>query len=189
MKLRLAFLLATAIIVTGCRTYVYRVVQPPGVPTVVDHPVALHYDPLDYELVRSHDRLLILITNPTADRLALIGNRSFVVDPRGESHPLRGQVLGPHSYARLSLPPPPVLVAYPDYWSWGWGMGWGPGWYDPFWGPFYGAYWGPPPVSYSRIITPFDWSWKEGAARVRLTYERNAKTFEHDFEIVREPKK
>jgi len=191
MKTYLLPLVLAAVCVAGCRTYDYRVVQPPGVPGVIaDQPVIVHYDPLDYRLSRQRNRLNVRINNPSEDRIILTGNKSFVVDPQGESHPIRGRPIGPHSYVWLSLPPVPITYAYPDYgWGPGWGVGMGWGWYDPFWGPFYGGYWGPPPVSYYQIVTPYDWTWKTGPVRLRLTYDRNGKTFEHDFEIVREPRK
>ncbi|HWW00184.1 MAG TPA: hypothetical protein VNZ64_10855 [Candidatus Acidoferrum sp.] len=189
MKANLLFLVAVAACVSGCHTYQYRIVQPATSPSVVaDQPVTVRLDPLEYHLRRVHDRLEVTISNPTDDRLALLGNRSYVVDPRGESHPLRGHVLGPHSFTRMFLPPPPLTYPYPDWAAWGWGWGWGP--YNPFWSPYYGSvYWGPPPVAYYQVTTAYDWGWKTGPARLRLTYERNGKTFEHDFEFIREPMK
>ncbi len=192
--MRISYLILLAgvtLCVSGCTTYRYRVVQPAtGAPAVAAQPVTIHYEPLDYRLYRYRDRLLMHVTNPTSDRIVLLGNRSFVVDPNGESHPIRDRVLGPHSFTQFVLPPIPFTYAYPDYWAYG--PGWG--WYDPMWGPWgwygYGpGLWGPPPVSYAQVYTPFDWKWKRGPARLKLTYERAAKTFEHDFEIVREPDK
>jgi hypothetical protein len=177
----------------GCQTYQYRIAQPPTATPVVDeHPVVIHYDPLDYSLRAYHEHLAINISNPTEDRIDLLGGRSFVVDPKGESHPLRDRVIGPHSYTRILLPPIPFSYAYPDYWGWSprWGVGWGPGWYDPFWGGWYGPWaYGPPAISYEQILTVYDWEWKTGLVRLRLTYNRNAKSFEHNFEIIREKAK
>ena len=65
------------------------------------------------------------------------------------------------------------------------GWGWGPflpG--DPFFVDFYA-----PPVYYARIVTPYDWEWEKGTAIIHLTYEHNHTTFDHEFEIVREPQK
>jgi hypothetical protein len=130
------------------------------------------------------------IANPTDDRIVLLGGRSFVVDPKGESHPLRDRVIGPHSFTRMLLPPIPFTYAYPDYWGWGPHWGWGPGWYDPFWGGWYApGFYGPPSVSYEQVLTVFDWEWKTGLVRLRLTYDRNGKFFEHNLEIIREPSK
>ena len=154
---------------------------------MADQPVIIQYPPLEYRLARRHDRLAMQITNPTEDQIALLGNKSSVVDPEGESHPLHGRVIGPHSFARMLLPPIPMSFPYPDYTAWGWGWGWGWGPYDPLWGPSYGsAFYGPPPVSYYRVFTPYDWTWKEGVARLHLTYERKGAAFEHTFEILRE---
>jgi hypothetical protein len=33
---------------------------------------------------------------------------------------------------------------------------------------------------------PYDWTWNTGPALFRLTYDRNNKIFEHNFEIIRE---
>ena len=195
MKPHLFALLVATLCLTGCRTYHYRIVQPSsGAPPVLDTPVAIHYEPLDYRLSRDRNRLAILITNPTSDQIVLLGNRSSVVDSKGENHPLRDRVIGPHSYTRMLVPPVPFTFAYPNYWAygpgWGWGSGWGWGWYDPWLGPWYGpGFWGPPPVSYEQVLTPYDWKWKSGPARLHLTYDRAGKTFEHNFEIIREPAK
>jgi hypothetical protein len=183
------FCLAIALVaLCGCRSYVYRVVQPAGVSeTIADKTVTVRYDPLEYRLVRHKDRLAMRVINPTTDRVILDASRSFVVDPEGESHPIRGHILGPRSYTRMLIPPVPFMYAYPDYY-WGWGWGWGP--YDPFWGPYYGpGFYGPPAISYARVISRYDWTWKTGPARLHFTYERNTNMFEHEFEIVREPAK
>ena len=189
LKVRLAGLALLALCLSGCGTYHYRVVQPAtAVPPIDNRPITIHYEPLDYRLSKDRDRLAVLITNPTADRIVLLGSKSFVVDPRGESHPIRDRIIGPHSYTRMLIPPVPFTYAYPDYWAYppfgAWGyMG---SWYDPMWGPWGAPYWGPPPMSYNHVLTIYDWKWKEGPARLRLTYEQCGKTFEHDFEFFRE---
>jgi hypothetical protein len=150
----------------------------------------IHYNPLDYTLWNIEGRLAMQIANPTEDKIVLRGDRGVVIDPAGESHPLSGRVIGPHSFMRMMLPPVPFNYAYPDY-SWGWG--WGPwGWrgYGPYYYPFYGpAYYGPPPLVHQEIYTAYDWQWKEGLVRLRLTYDRTNKIVEHELEIVRELKK
>jgi hypothetical protein len=187
MKANVLLLACVACCLTGCASYEYRVLLPPtGAPAVRDQPVTVHYEPLDYRLSKYHDRLEMQITNPTEDKMMLLGNRSFVVDPKGESHSIRDRVLGPHSFTKLLLPPVPFTYAYPEYWGPGWGY-WG--WYDPYWGPWYGpGWWGPPPVTYRQVLTVYDWEWKKGTARLHVTYERGTNTFEHEFEIVREEK-
>jgi hypothetical protein len=155
-------------------------------------PQVVQYAPLEYHFAKAHDRLAVQIANPTDDRIILVGERSSVVDPAGQIRPIQSQVLEPRSFARMLLPPRPVSIAVPNYYAWGWGWGpyWGPtywGPYNPYWGPYYGWY-GPPPVSYWRVRTPFDWRWTTGLARLRLTYDRKGTMIEHYFEIVREEK-
>jgi hypothetical protein len=183
MKTKLLLIVVAAACVSGCVSYNYRVAQPPGVPPVVGkQPVVVRYEPLEYRLSKEHDGLLMRIFNPTDDRMALVGSRSYVVDPQGESHPLRDRIIGAHSFTWLLLPPPPITYAYPGY---GAGPGWG--WYAPYPGPWYGgAYFWPPPVYYAQVYTPYDWTWETGPARLRLTFERDNKFFEQNFEIVRE---
>ena len=105
MKPSVLFLAAVAASICGCASYQYRIVQPPTADVVlVDHPVTVRLDPLEYHLAMVRD------------------------------------------------------------------------------------YWGPPPVAYYQVSTVFDWNWKTGPARLRLTYDRNGQTFEHDLEIIRELK-
>jgi len=187
MKTNVALLAAVAVLLCGCGTYQYRILQPQGVAQpVTEKPVQVSYAPLEYHFAKQHDRLAMQIANPTDDTITLVAERSSVVDPAGESHPLRGRIINPRSFVRMLLPPMSLSIPYPDYY-WGWGPYWGP--YNPYWGPgpYYGWY-GPPPVSYYEIYTLYDWKWKTGSARLRLTYERKGSTFEHNFEIVREVK-
>ena len=195
MKVKLMLLALAATCLCGCQTYVYRIAQPQtGAPVVGDQPVTVHVDPLDYTFRREESRLSMQINNPTADRILLRADRSYVVDPQGESHPVRARIIAPHSFSRMLLPPLRLTLAYPEYgwgaWSGyaGWGWGWGP--YIPYWGPYYGpAFWGPPPVSYQQVVTSYDWVWNTGGVQLHLSYERGNQQFEHAFEIVREPKK
>ncbi len=184
MKAKALFLLfVAAALFSGCKTYIYQVVRPPGVAQpIAGQSVTIQYDPLEYRLVRHHNQLNLHIDNPTDDRITLLGNRSYVIDPRGESHPMRSLVIGPHSFSSMLVPPEPITIT-----TYGWGGGWGWGPYptvDPFFFDFY-----PPPVYYTQVRTPYDWDWNTGNARIHLMYERNRKTFEQEFEITREQEK
>ena len=187
MKMKKSFLpalLVLAALAGGCQTSVYHVVQPPGVPqAIADEPVTIHNDPLDYRLARRGPRLSLSIINPTDDDIRLMANRSYVVDPEGESHPLRGRIIAPHSHVNLLLPPVPLIFPYE---SPGWGWGWGA-----YWDPFYDEFYGPPAWNY-EVFTQYDWVWKTGAARLHLGYERGGHgggQFEHHLELDREPAK
>src|SRR5437764_8401769 len=121
-------LLCSVALVSGCRTYHYQLVQPPQFARrIVDEPVTIQYDPLEYHFQRHHDRLSVQIANPTTDRIVLQGTRSFVVDTQGESHPVPGRVIGPQSHTSLLLPPKPIVVQTPYPYGYGYGSGWG-GW-------------------------------------------------------------
>jgi len=181
-------LLAAVFCFCGCATVQYRVLQPQGVAQIItDQPVQVSYAPLVYHFVRQQNRLSMQINNPTDETIVLVGERSSVVDPAGETRPLRGRLINPRSFVQMLLPPQTISIPYTDYWGWGWG--WGPYW-GPSWGPWgpYNGWWGPPPVSFYTVRTVFDWNWKTGPVRLHLTYDRKGTVFEHDFEIVREVK-
>jgi hypothetical protein len=170
-------LLAMMLSVTGCQSYVYRVVQPAtGSQVIANQPVSVHYDPLDYQFARNSDRLSMRILNPTDNQVQLVANRSYVVDPKGETHPMRGRLIAPHSYISMLLPPIPLTLPY-AYPGWAWG---------PYWtGPYYGYY--DPWYGYYQVFTQYDWTWKTGLARLHLNFEHAGQTFTHDFQIAREP--
>ena len=180
-------LLLISAALAGCKSYEYHVARPSGVAQpITKQPVVVTYEPLEYRLARQNGRLNVRITNPTDDRVVMLGNRSYVIDPHGESHSVRSMVIGPHSYVSMLLPPAPIIfTSYGWGGGWGWAWGWGP--YPPG-DPFYFDYY-PPPVLNTWVTTPYDWMWDTGPAKIRLTYESNRKTFDHDFEIIREQEK
>ncbi len=192
MKLNflLLFLVASLTWVTGCASYDYQIVEPASLThRITDQPVTVSYEPLQYSMSRYKDRLGMTIINPTAERVTLRGDRSYVIDPRGESHPVRGRTLGPRSYSAMLWPPVPAsgTMVYPGFYGPGW-WGWGPYPYPGYWGGFYPDYYGPT-TSYYQIYTPFDWKWKEGQAHMHLSYEQNGRHFDHDFVILRQREK
>lgn len=173
-------MLLSAWLVCGCQHFDFRMVEPAqGAQVIQKQPVTLSESPLDYRIVRRHDRLAMTIMNPTDVPVTLLASKSYVIDPHGESHPMRGGVIGPHSHMRVFLPPVPASMtfysSYPMY-------AYGP------WGPFYGPYYDypfwpyAPTYSYSyNIITPFDWRWKSGPVRLQFGYDQAGKAFEHRF--------
>jgi hypothetical protein len=189
-------LTVSAVCISGCSSYQYRIVQPSNAAGVIGkEPAIVNYEPLQYRLSPQSERLALHITNPTDDRISLLADRSYAVDPRGESHPIRGKVIAPHSFTEMTVPPVPVTYTYYAGWGpgwgpgWGWAWGWGSAWHGPYWDPFWGGMYAPP--SFYQPFTSYDWEWKNGPVRLRFSYEREGKLFEHDFEFVREkpPKK
>lgn len=176
-----------AVLLTGCGTYQFQMVQPRA-QVLTKAPVTVQMEPLSYELAKSGDQIEVRIQNPTPDRVRLAGEKSYVVGPKGDSHPLREAVIGPRSYTVLMLPPSPQIVPagvgitpvmgfYPAGPAYPYGYGYYGGYTDIYYAPA---------VNYGRVVTPYDWDWKTGPARLRLAYERDGQFFDHDFEFVRE---
>ena len=174
--------------VAGCAHYEYDLVDPPNLAQHIGSKsdAVFTLDPLLYRMRSVDDYLVILIHNRTDEPIRLLADHSFAVDPKGQSHPLRAQTIGPRSYIKLVLPPPPpdVQPAGPVF---SFGVGWGyphpywPGWYDPFWGPVAPAY--------TVVVTDpnYYWAWDdEGDATLSLTYQRGTSpTFTHQFRFHR----
>ncbi|MGA2863212.1 MAG: hypothetical protein ABSF95_01860 [Verrucomicrobiota bacterium] len=169
----------------GCARFEYRLVEPTTAATRIGkETVSVPCPPVEYGLASHGDHLALRITNPSDQAVTLLASRSYVVDPGGESHPLHGCVLGPHSYVRLSLPPAPATVT---------GYGYAPYWgYAPFgWGgyPFWPAYDPPYPQTYSfsyQLYTPYDWHWKTGRVRLHLGGQSAGHNFEQNLVFDRE---
>ncbi len=205
-----ASILPLAAMAGGCTSYNYRVLQPPAdagtVATDADFSI-LQRDPLTYRLRVKDNRLVVLIFNPTDGQIRLLGDKSVVVDPNGQSHPIQGQAIAPGSYGKLILPPPtPEIRGYgPGYYG-------GPGFYGPGIGLGIGttigrathksgvvqtAFLANRASSDAVIYRVFDqgnnyfWDWKgETTARLTLVYEKAAGGgFTHEFTFGREKAK
>src|SRR4051812_3040367 len=75
---------------TGCAHYEYDLVEPADVAQHVGtkQSVVVPMEPLRYEARSVEDRLVLFIFNESDAPVKLLGDDSFAVDPRGESHPL-----------------------------------------------------------------------------------------------------
>lgn len=171
----------------GCAQYQYDIVSPPEMAQHVGtkQAVVLSRPPLQYRLISYDNHLVIRIYNPTNDPIRLLGDESSLVDPQGQSHPLRSRTIAPHSYIKLILPPmPPEVVSYGP--TFGLGLGWG---YAPYWGagyydPFYGPMWSEP--YYQRVYnadSPEYWTWRgQTNVRLNLVFQQDQqKPFSQDF--------
>lgn len=186
--MRLLVVLAALLAMSGgCARYEYDIVHPPEAAQHVgserDAVVALN--PLVYRMRSAENHLVIRIQNPTGDRILLLGAQSFVVDPYGESHPLRAQTIGPHSFVKLILPPipPDVAPAGPSI-EFGIGAGFGGayrysyGYYEPFYDPLWDR-----PRYYAVYNAGEYWHWTgESDVRLDLVFARDEqKPFTHEF--------
>jgi hypothetical protein len=132
-------MLLVLMIVGGCAHYEFEVVEPPALAGHVgekkEQAVRLVREPLEYWMAAAEGKLVVKITNTLDEPVEILGEKSFVVDPAGGSHPLRSQTIGPKSFVKMILPPWPRVYPVGPVWSFGVGVGYGPGWYDPYYGP------------------------------------------------------
>jgi hypothetical protein len=198
IPMRAACAIILLITLTGCARYEFELVQPQElarhIATKTDQVVSI--DPLEYRLQSMDGRLVMRIYNRTNDPIELLGSKSAVVDPRGQSHPLRDQTIAAQSFVKLIFPPmrPRVYDTGPTF---GIGVGYHTGAYrsrgryrnrnyygDPY---FASAYdYGP------RYLALYDegdaqyWDWTgQSTARVSLVFRRGGKEFRHDFTFAR----
>ena len=172
----------------GC-TYEYDVVEPPDLAGHVGSKsdYVIKRDPLDYRMITYDNRLVIRVFNPTADPIILVGERSTLVDPSGQSHPLRGQTIAPQSFIKLILPPlRPQLEPGPSY-----GVGFGVGLSERRYFDRYGYWPGSRDWDGPNYLVVVDdnalyWDW-DGQTEVRLTlaYDRAGKPFSDSFVFKR----
>jgi hypothetical protein len=173
-------------LLTGCARYEYGLTTPPDLARHIGAKTeeVIQRDPLEYRLRAVEDRLVMNIYNTTDDPIALLGDRSYVVAPSGQSHPLRSQTIAPHTFIKLILPPmrPFYREAGPTF-GIGFGLSSGYGYrgfrnYDPFFydyaEPRYYTYYDPSDATY--------WNWEgETDARLHLLFQRDKETFAQDF--------
>jgi hypothetical protein len=184
--------LLTLSALSGCAKYEYNLVRPPELQRHIGKATdaVFSLDPLEYRMRTVDSRLVVRIFNPSNDVIELVGPRCSVVDPDGQSHPLRTQSIAPGSFIKLIFPPPrPQVYDYGP--TFGLGIGYRvdaypyrrvPGYYDPYW-PYYDPYYLSP-----RYLAVYDendtyyWDWRgEGEARAVLTFRRGEKEFRHEF--------
>lgn len=91
----------------GCAHYEYDIVQPPNLAHHVgeNHDVSFNRGALLYRLRSYQNHLVIQLQNETSQPIQLLGGRSFVVDPDGQSHPVDEETIAPESFIKLVLPP------------------------------------------------------------------------------------
>ena len=186
----LKFCSTLILLLVGCARYEYDITRPTDlamhVGTKSDAIAPL--PPLEYRFRTVENRLVMSIYNTTDDPIQLIGERSSVVDPEGQSHPLRSQPIAPNSFIKQILPPyrPRIERSGPTF---GIGIGTHVGHrhrraypYDAFDDPYYDE------PRYFAVIedNALYWSWSgEGQIRMMLVFARKDETFTHEFVIRR----
>jgi hypothetical protein len=197
---------AVLLILAGCARYEFDLIDPPDLATHVGEKqdTVFRTDAAEYRLRAVSGRLVMRVYNTGEQPLTLAGERSSVVDPAGESHPLIAQTIEPGSYIRLLFPPPlPTLQRSGPSFRIGVGGGYRYGYYRfrddrgrrythryPRYDPYFaddGFY----ETRYYRVYddaNPLYWDWRgEGQIRIKLVYELpdDGETLEDRFVIVR----
>jgi hypothetical protein len=195
--MRFAPLLGFLFLTVGCVHYEYDIVEPADLAQRVTakRPVELPIEPARYEAVTLSDRLVLVIHNDSDQPLKLLGEDSFAVDPRGESHPLPTRTIAPASATKLIFPPiRPSFRRGGSTFGFGVGVGYSRGHYGRRGYGRYGGFAGDPWYyddypRYYRLeddgTVYWDWTGNGTSGRVRLVYQHGEKQFHHDFTFRR----
>lgn len=93
-------------LLSGCARYDFQILKPDRLSQrITQIQTRVNTPHMVYDMVAKENRLVVQIFNQGDTPVQLLGARSFVVDPKGASHPLPSQTLAPKSYAKLILPP------------------------------------------------------------------------------------
>lgn len=195
--MRLMHVLLTALFLTGCARYEYDIVEPADLARHIgrgaENQVVLQRDPLEYRFQSYEDRLVMRIINTTDQPVELLGDRSYAVDPHGESHPLTSQSIAPNSFIKLILPPMRTLYRAQPYIGFGITASRYPYYPYPYYSPYdpfyYDAYSYDDPWLYDTPVylaadggDPTFWTWAgQTNARLRLVYRHGDNTFHHEW--------
>ena len=186
MQVMLRLIPVLLLFLIGCARYEYDITRPADlamhVGTKAD--AVAQRSPLEYRFRTAENRLVMSIYNHTDDTIQFVGDRSSLVDPDGQSHPLRSQPIAPQSFIKLILPPyrPTFQRTGPTF---GIGVGTHVGdrrgpYYDD--DPFYDE------PQYLTVIddSAIYWEWSgEGQIRLMMVFTRKEETFNHEFVIRR----
>jgi hypothetical protein len=180
--MRALLVFAMLALLSGCARYEFDLVEPAELARHIGQKgeaATIVRDELEYRLEACDGHLVMEIANKTEETVELAGERSFVVDAKGQSRPLRGQAIGPRSFIRLILPPTgamyragPTVGVGVSYWHHRYP--WHDPWYDPCWpGPYY-------VVAYDE--GGYHWRWEdESSVKLGLTYRRKGEALRHEF--------
>ena len=189
----LVFAFASA---AGCARYEYEVVEPPELAQRIGRArTTFELEPVRYQAQTYDNRLVVFIFNEADAPLKLLGEDSYAVDPRGESHPLPTRTVAPGSSTKLIFPPlrPTFRRSGPTF---GFGVGVGLGSarrHGHFGRAGYG--WHRDPFGYDDFPRYYqladdgtlywDWTGRNTDVRVRFVYERGDERFHHEFTFRR----
>jgi hypothetical protein len=175
--MRLLSAISLLLALSGCANYEYQLVQPDEFAQHIGakNLATIQRPPLEYQFETVDQHLVMLIHNHTTDPIDLIGYQSTVVDPNGESHPVRSARIAPDSFVRFVFPPYQREI---EHYEPGGFYTWAGGpyrhrhitYYDP--GYYYTTF----------LYTNYDWDWPaQLPAKFTFTFRQKDQTFTQDF--------
>jgi hypothetical protein len=92
---------------SACSVYEYDVLKPDALSgrAATAQPLVAQLDGLEYRLQSIENRLVVKIFNQSDVPVSVLSPQSTVVDPAGQSRPVRPVTIQPGSFARIILPP------------------------------------------------------------------------------------
>ena len=105
--MKLIPLVAVLGLLSGCKSYQYAVSSGDGGYSQVlkEKDLVVPADPARLRLRQVSSHCVVLIDNPTTQPIALDGGQSTIVDPKGQSRQIAGQMIAGGSFVKLILPP------------------------------------------------------------------------------------
>jgi len=175
--------LLTILFLTGCAKYEYDLIRPEAHARHIGSKSAEVFtiDPLEYHLQTAESRLVMLVYNHTETPVELLGGKSYLVTPAGESKPLRNVTIAPGSFIKFIMPPfrPRVERVGPSI-GFGFGMSSG-GHSGSGVGVGVGSGIGDDYYTYTED-SAFFWQWSgETDVRLNITYKQGEQVFSNEF--------
>jgi hypothetical protein len=124
----LSLLILLLIAGTGCAHYEYDILEPPQARQHIgtDRETVVQMPPMRYRFLAYKNHLLVEIFDDSKEPISLVGGKSVVFDPTGESHPIPGITIFPGALVRLMLPTvtpvsiPPGMLSGSNYYGNNW---------------------------------------------------------------------
>lgn len=181
MLWRTLLVLVMGLVGVSCARYEYDLLRPEDRQSHigVKDEVTVEEPPLRFRMVTVDNRLVVRVYNMTEKPIQLVGVKSFVVDPAGQSRAVKSQVIPGGAFVKFVLPPVrPEFVGQGGQRIVGYGPGLGRG-------EFGFGY--DEPERYTLVDGgEVYWNWEgEGSATMTLVFEVEKKELTQSFTFGR----
>ena len=176
------FISLVLVALCGCAKYQFSIVEPHDLAGEIERKGqrVISRSPLEYTFFDlSGDGLGVRVANTTDEPVQLLGQRSYIVDPHGQTHQMAGGTIAPQSFIHFGMPP--LMRVYPS--GPRFSIGVGTGYYHGGHYGGFGTYWGPP---YYDTVVMRPWDWRTGDVRFHGEFALEDEQFGHDFTFRRE---